>query len=65
VLAYQQEFNCVYVDLLNKTFNENKLKGEFIQKGIEKIKAKLDQGKPAITSVTAGFNKNQDDHSQH
>lgn len=61
-LAYPQEFKAVYVDLKNKTFNENPEQVNFTTGGVQKIKLKLAKGKPVIVSVTAGFNKNQDDH---
>lgn len=61
-LAYPQEFKSVTVNLDDKTFSENSNKDIFIKSGIEKIKSKLEEGKPVIASVTSGFNKNRDDH---
>jgi hypothetical protein len=62
LLAYPQEFKSVFVDLQNGLFSENKNQIIFIDEGIAKIKAKLDQKKPTIASVGPGFNLNKDDH---
>ncbi len=62
VLAYQQEFKAVIVDLLAETFNINENQQDFTKRGVDKIKEKIDSGKPVIVSVTAGFNRNKDDH---
>ncbi len=61
-LAYPQEFKSVHVNIEKQIFEENQNQENFTQKGIEKIKQKLEEGKPAIVSVTAGFNKNKDSH---
>ena len=62
VLAYNQEFRSVKVDLDSGEFLENENQKDLLQKGIEKIIFRIKKGYPVIASVKANFGENIDNH---
>ena len=61
VSAYPQEYRSVSVDVENKIFTESTAE-DFIDKGIQKIILKIDEGLPTIISVKEKFNDNIESH---
>jgi len=62
IFAYAQEFKTVDVDIKNGGMNTGKKSDFFLEKGIEKIVKKLDEGTPSIVSIYKYFTEKDRHH---
>ncbi len=62
VLAYRQEFLAHTINFETKKGEVAEHTVQFVEKGIEKIKKNIDEGKPVFVSVKANFSENKEDH---
>lgn len=56
-LAYDEEFRSIKVNTESKTFEKSEFENEMLEKGIEKMKKILGEGKPVIISCSKNFDE--------